>query len=217
MMPPYDLPANKTQSGVKSRSTVGGGPKDFNEIRFEDKKGKEDFHQHAERELTTIVEANENRSVGGSRSTTIQKDETLVIKKGNRTETLEKGNDPLTLKKGNPTAALDEGSDTLTVTQGNITHSAPAGQYHVSAKTVLVEGSEKIELKCGGSTITIEPGSIKIRTETLEAEGTTNAKLTGGGSVTVTGGNAKLHGDAKVDVDSAGPATIKGNPVKLNC
>ena len=39
MMPPYDLPANKTRSGVKSRSSKGGAPPNFNEIMFEDKKG----------------------------------------------------------------------------------------------------------------------------------------------------------------------------------
>ena len=38
-MPPYDLPANKTQSGIKTRSSKGGGAANFNEIRFEDKKG----------------------------------------------------------------------------------------------------------------------------------------------------------------------------------
>jgi type VI secretion system secreted protein VgrG len=217
MMPPYDLPDNKTQSGVKSRSSLGGTPKNFNEIRFEDKKGKEEFYQHAERNLTTVVEASESRSVGGSRSTTIQKDETLVIKEGNRTETLEKGNDSLTLKKGDRSCTLDEGSDTLTVTQGNITMTAPAGQFHVSSKTVLVEGADKIELKCGGSTITMEPGSIKIKTEKLEAEGTASALLKGGGSVEVTGGSAKFHGDAKADLDSTGPVTVKGNPIKLNC
>ena len=71
MMPPYDLPENKTQSGVKSRSSLGGGPKNFNEIRFEDKKGKEEFYQHAERNLTTVVEHDEGRSVGGDRGTGI--------------------------------------------------------------------------------------------------------------------------------------------------
>src|SRR5262249_24155328 len=38
-MPPYDLPANCTQSGIKSRTTKGGTPSNFNELRFEDKKG----------------------------------------------------------------------------------------------------------------------------------------------------------------------------------
>ena len=38
-MPPYELTANQTQSGIKSRSTKGGGEDNFNEIRMEDKKG----------------------------------------------------------------------------------------------------------------------------------------------------------------------------------
>ncbi|MEN1409764.1 type VI secretion system spike protein VgrG1a, partial [Pseudomonas aeruginosa] len=36
---PYELPANATQSGMKSRSSKGGTPANFNEIRMEDKKG----------------------------------------------------------------------------------------------------------------------------------------------------------------------------------
>ena len=31
-MPPHELPANKTQSGLKSRSSLGGGTANFNEI-----------------------------------------------------------------------------------------------------------------------------------------------------------------------------------------
>ncbi len=38
---PYELPANATQSGTKSRSSKGGTPANFNEIRMEDKKGAE--------------------------------------------------------------------------------------------------------------------------------------------------------------------------------
>ncbi len=42
-MPPYDLPDNATQSGIKSRSSKGGSPTNINELRFEDKKGEELF------------------------------------------------------------------------------------------------------------------------------------------------------------------------------
>jgi type VI secretion system secreted protein VgrG len=47
-MPPYALPTNVTQSGIKSRSSKGGGEKNFNEIRFEDKTGSEEVVVHAE-------------------------------------------------------------------------------------------------------------------------------------------------------------------------
>ncbi len=48
-MPPYTLPDNQTQSGIKSRSTKGGSPDNFNELRFEDKKGEEHISMQAER------------------------------------------------------------------------------------------------------------------------------------------------------------------------
>ena len=58
-MPPYDLPANQTQSGIKSRSTKGGAADNFNEIRFEDKKGSEQVYLHAEKNQDIVVENDE--------------------------------------------------------------------------------------------------------------------------------------------------------------
>jgi type VI secretion system secreted protein VgrG len=179
-MPPYTLPANQTQSGIKSRSSKGGGPDNFNEIRFEDKKGQEEVYIHAERNLKTVVEASESRSVGGSRTTTIQKDETLTIKEGNRTETLEKGNDTLTLKQGNRTTTLDKGNDTLKATLGNITIEAPAGKYSVSAKDVEITGTTSVKIVCGGSSIEMTPASITMKSPTIEINGATLTTVKGG-------------------------------------
>jgi len=179
-MPPYTLPANQTQSGIKSRSSKGGGTANFNEIRFEDKKGQEEVYIHAERNLTTVVEASESRSVGGSRTTTIQKDETLTIKEGNRTETLEKGNDTLTLKQGNRTTTLDQGNDTLKVTMGNITIEAPAGKYSVSAKDVEITGTTSVKIVCGGSSIEMTPATITIKSPTIEINGSALTTVKGG-------------------------------------
>jgi type VI secretion system secreted protein VgrG len=52
-MPPYELPDNKTQSGIKTRSSQDGDPTNFNEIRFEDKKGEEQILIHAEKIKTS--------------------------------------------------------------------------------------------------------------------------------------------------------------------
>ncbi len=68
-MPPYTLPDNKTQSGIKSRSTPEGGPSNFNEMRFEDKKGSEEFFQQAEKNMTVLVKGSRSETVGGSVST----------------------------------------------------------------------------------------------------------------------------------------------------
>ena len=48
---PWDLPKHKTTTGIKSRSSLGGTPQNFNEIRFEDKKGEEHVYIHAERDM----------------------------------------------------------------------------------------------------------------------------------------------------------------------
>ncbi|NBF07829.1 type VI secretion system tip protein VgrG [Pseudomonas sp. Fl4BN1] len=76
---PYDLPANATQSGMKSRSSKGGSPANFNEIRMEDKKGAEQLYIHAERNQDIVVEVNESHSVGNDRVKSIGRDETVTI------------------------------------------------------------------------------------------------------------------------------------------
>jgi len=78
-MPPYSLPTNKTQSGIKSRSSKGGTDSNFNEIRFEDLKGKEEFHIQAEKDMSTLVKANESLSVGGDRSVSVTGNQSVTI------------------------------------------------------------------------------------------------------------------------------------------
>ena len=78
-MPPYDLPANKSASGIKSRSTKGGSATDFNEIRMEDDKGKEQLYVHAQRNFDTVVELDESRQVGRDRRTRIAHDDNRFV------------------------------------------------------------------------------------------------------------------------------------------
>ena len=47
-MPAYDLKTAPTQSGIRSHSSKGGGQDNFNEIKFEDKKGEEELSIQAE-------------------------------------------------------------------------------------------------------------------------------------------------------------------------
>ncbi|MCC7174063.1 MAG: type VI secretion system tip protein VgrG [Bryobacterales bacterium] len=170
-MPPYSLPANQTQSGIKSRSSKGGSSANFNEIRFEDKKGQELLTIHAERNLSTSVEADEFRSVGRNRSTTIKKDETLIVSDGNRKETLEKGNDTLEIWQGNRDTTLMQGDDCLLVQTGNIEVEAPAGKHNLTAREVLTTGLVGITLTCGGSTIKLTPASIDITSPLINIKG----------------------------------------------
>jgi len=70
-MPPYELPANQTQSGIKTRSTKEGTEENFNEIRFEDKKGEELVYVQAEKDYEKLVKHDRMRKIGN--------DETLEV------------------------------------------------------------------------------------------------------------------------------------------
>ena len=94
-MPPYDLPANMTQSGIKSRSSKGGSPANYNEFRFEDKKGSELITLHAEKDQSISVEHDETHRVGHDRTKTIDHDETTHVKH-DRTETVD-NNETITI------------------------------------------------------------------------------------------------------------------------
>jgi len=61
--PAYTLPANKTQSGLKTHSTPGGGEKNFNELRFEDKKGDEEIFMQAEKDYRRLVKNDEQADI----------------------------------------------------------------------------------------------------------------------------------------------------------
>ena len=87
-LPPYDLPENKTQSGIKTRSTKGGTAANFNEIRFEDKKGQEELHLQAERDMLTLIKQCQAMNVGTDRIVLVGNNETNHVK-GNRSLTVD--------------------------------------------------------------------------------------------------------------------------------
>ncbi|MBK5914544.1 type VI secretion system Vgr family protein [Rhodocyclus purpureus] len=87
-MPPWALPANKTQTGALTRSSLGGSAANANAIRFEDKKGSEQLWIHAEKNQDIEVENDETHWVGHDRSKTIDHDETTEVKH-DRTETVD--------------------------------------------------------------------------------------------------------------------------------
>ncbi|MBN1441706.1 MAG: type VI secretion system tip protein VgrG [Planctomycetes bacterium] len=88
-MPPYELPASGTRSAIKTRSSKGGDPSNFNEIRFEDKKGSEEVYIHAEKSYTQVTENNSSESVGNNQSLSVGNDQTEDVG-NNKTDTVGK-------------------------------------------------------------------------------------------------------------------------------
>lgn len=79
-MPPYALPGNQTQSGIKSRSSKGGGAGNFNELRFEDKMGSEEIYLHAEKNWTIMVENDKAQTVGHDETLDVGNNRTKTVK-----------------------------------------------------------------------------------------------------------------------------------------
>jgi type VI secretion system secreted protein VgrG len=93
--PPFPLPASKTKSGIRTRSTPGG--EGSNELSFEDAAGKEQIYVHAQRDLEEVVEndhrrlvrANEEILVQGTRESIVGEDHYRTVR-GNEVVTIEK-------------------------------------------------------------------------------------------------------------------------------
>ncbi|OMH38671.1 type VI secretion system Vgr family protein [Motiliproteus sp. MSK22-1] len=188
--PPYGLPANKTQSGIKSRSSKEGSEDNFNELRFEDKKGQEEVYFHAEKDFNRVVENDDTLKVGFDKMD--PGDQTIDIY-NNRTVTIDQGDDTLTVKTGDRTDTIEKGDDTHTVKLGNLTVNVNAGKsYH--------EAAQSIELVCGASSIKLEPAKISIKSPQIEIKA--DAKLDAESPMTTVKGTAVL--------------TLKGGVILIN-
>jgi type VI secretion system secreted protein VgrG len=148
---PYDLPANKTQSGVKSDSSKGHHG--YNEIMFEDKKGGEKIGVHAQKNLGVVVNNNETRVVGYNMDTEIHNAETRTIGKDFKVPTGQASHE-VTIKMGDDKLKLETGSRDVDI----------ALMDHLKAGIL-------IELKCGGSKITMTPASISIESPLITLNG----------------------------------------------
>ncbi len=156
--PPYDLPANKTQSGVKSNSSKGGGG--YNEFRFEDKKGSEDIVMHAEKDCHVTIQHVETRNIGknfagmgDARVTGIQNgDDTLNIYVGNQNTTV--GMKIMT--QAMVMITLQVGESFVQITPASITLNSPT--VNILAQTLLniVSGNTTM----AGGPVLIAPGPL---------------------------------------------------------
>jgi type VI secretion system secreted protein VgrG len=229
-MPPYALPANQTQSVVKTRSSKGGGADNFNELRFEDKKGSEEVYFHAEKDFNRVVENNDTLKVGsdkaddGSQTIEIWKnrtetvkegDEQVTIKKGKRTITVETGDDSHQVKKGNRSVTVDQGNDTHEVKQGNRTVTVGTGddthEVKTGKRTVTVAGDDTHQVKQGNREVKIDMGN-----DTLTISmGNQTTKLNLGQSSTEAMQGIELKvGQSSVKIDQTG-VTIKGMMIAI--
>jgi type VI secretion system secreted protein VgrG len=163
-MPPYDLPAKATQSGIKSRSSKQGSPENFNEIRFEDKKGEEEIYLHGEKDWNIHIENDKTQTIGRDESLSVGNNRTNSVEK-DQSESI--GND-LTQSVGKNAKTQVGGDMTLTVGKGLNIQAADQIVLSSSKQILLQSGSASIlmsgtgDIVITGNTVTITGASDVI-------------------------------------------------------
>lgn len=200
-MPPWDLPAGKTQSGLLTRSSASGTADTANALRFEDKKGEEQIWLHAEKDFLREVENDDTLTVSHDQTATIKNDRTLTVQEGNQAVTVSKGDDSLTVSAGKRTVGVN-GDLSTTVKTGNHSTTVSAGNYSVTASAgkVSVQAMQAVELKVGSNSITIDQQGITLKGMQIAIQGQMQ--------VQIQGAMTTLKGDATV--------TVQGGLVKIN-
>ena len=228
-MPPYDLPANKTQSGWKTRSTKDGGTANFNELRFEDLKGSEEIYIHAEKDQNNHVENNETTFVGSNRTEDVGNDEKITIG-NNRTEsvgtdeTITIGNHRTESVGKDETISIGENrtvsvgkDESITISDGQIISIGKDLSEDIGKSLAQSIGDDRgvdvgkdDSLKVGKK-LTIEAGDqITFKT------GKAKIVMKKDGSITISGKDINLKGSGKINIKASKDIIMKGSKIAQN-
>jgi type VI secretion system secreted protein VgrG len=244
-MPPYTLPANMTQTGTKTRSTKGGDPSNFNEIRFEDKKGSEQLFIHAEKNQDIEVEHDETHWVGHDRRKTIDHDEWTHVKHDrnevvdnnesitinvNRSENVGK-DEAITIGNNRTesvakdetvtigaTQTLSVGKDQNLSVQGNRTASVDGNEQLTVSKdqTITVNGKRTTTIDKDDTLTVNKKLSIEAADEITLTAGSASITLKKDGTITIKGNDITLDGDGNINVKAGSNVTMKGSKIAQN-
>jgi len=196
-MPPYSLPDEKTKSSIKSYSSKGGGG--FNEIRFEDKKGKEQVFLHAEKNQDNRVKKDSLEWVGSDRHLIIGQDQLEEVKGDKHLQVKGDQNE-----KVDGTVSLKVGMDQQEKVGMN--HALDAGMaIHLKAgMNVVIESGVTLTLKVGGNFINLNPAGVFI-------SGTLVMINSGGAAGSGSGASPQAPKDPK-EADKAEPGQMAELP-----
>ena len=199
MMPPYTLPDNKTRSTIKSRSTLSGGAEDYNEIRFEDKKGSEQFFVRAQKDLDVRVKE-ESRLI-------VMKNEHQIVEIDRKVKI--KGNEHCEIT-GNLNEKVD-GSVSLNVTSSRDTkigqkEAIDAGtEVHIkSGVKAIIEAGAALTVKVGSNYVGISPTGVTVSGAMITIKAGSSFIVLGPEGVTIQGPMVMINSGGAAVGDPAG-------------
>jgi type VI secretion system secreted protein VgrG len=170
---PYTLPDNQTRSTFMTRSSAGGSASTYNELRFEDKIGKEQVFLRGQFDQDNYVKNDSREWIGNNRSLIVTKDQMESVG-GDRHEQvtgkhIEKiGGDSNSNITGNlnqkigQTLSIQAGSNLYETSGQNYAHQAGQMIHLKAGMTVVIEAGTELCLKVGGNFIDINPTGVSI-------------------------------------------------------
>lgn len=154
-MPPYELPAEKTKSTIKTDSSKGGGG--FNEIRFEDKKGSEQLFMHGEKDFDLRVKEEAREYIGKDRHLIVKSDQKERVEGDKHIHVFGDHNE-----KVDGTVSLEALMDMQEKVGLKYAMEAGLEIYLKSKLNLVVEAGLSLTLKVGSNFINISPAGIII-------------------------------------------------------
>ena len=173
-MPPYALPDNQTRSTFMSRSSKGGGSSNYNEVRFEDKKGSEQIFINAEKDMDHRVENDSREFIGNNRHLIVKANQLEKVE-GDRDEQVkgghtEKVGGDLSLTVSGDTKEKVGGSMSLQIGQAlnektgqKFAHEAGQEIHLKAGMKVIIEAGMQISLVGPGGFVDIGPAGVTIQ------------------------------------------------------
>lgn len=211
---------SKTQSGIKTRSTKDGTPQNYNELRFEDKRGDEQIYLHAEKNFDTQVENDQTLTVDHDRTKTIGNDENSSI--GNDRNKSVANNQTESIGKNKTIDVGDNHTETIGKNMSlnvgkNI--SIDIGENHTEniGKNMTIGIQKDLRETVDGKyteTVTKEY-SLKAKTITMEADDQITLRTGSASIVMKKNGDITISG-ANINVKGSGNVVIKGSKITNN-
>ncbi|KQQ83768.1 type IV secretion protein Rhs [Xanthomonas sp. Leaf131] len=178
--PPFALPENKTQSGVRSRSLLGGTA-DFNELRFEDKAGAEEVYLRAQRDLRAEVQHDHTATIDNDQVLTVKHDRRARIDNNDSVDVGKK----LLLQAGEE-IELVTGSSRLVMKQN--------GDIVLSGIKILIDATSEAKVTSTAIKL-IANAQLQAKSPATEVIGDGTLKLSSGGMLSAeAGASATLKG-----------------------
>ncbi len=144
-MPPYPLPAHRSRTTFRTSSTPGGG--NFNELRFEDSKGKEQVFLRAARDLHVRVQNQERSLIGESSHSRVEKDSFKSV-----------GGNQNLIVEGDAVWQFDESRSIKVASDEEV----EIGQNLMmkAGNDVVIDAGTRLTLRAGGSWVVIDGSGV---------------------------------------------------------